>query len=165
MPPAMSRPAPSLPAASCIQQAERRRLLAAASALAALAWAGSARAAVTPKNLAHDGAALESALRAIRELPPAGAELMLDLPEVADDGGLVPVTVRCTLPQVRELALVVEGNPVPMVAVFSLPEGTEPQISTRIRLAQSTRVHAIALAGERRCVASRAVGVVTGGCA
>jgi len=75
--------------------------------------------------------------------------LALEAPYRADDAALVPITVRipaAVAPSVRSLILIVEKNPMPMVAKFtygSAAGGGERMISTRVRIDMYSNVRAV----------------------
>ena len=74
----------------------------------------------------------------------------LDIAVIAEDGAIVPVAIGVDSPMteadhVTEIHLFAERNPLPRVAAFELgPLNGKAQVSTRIRLAESQRVIAIA---------------------
>jgi predicted secreted protein len=88
----------------------------------------------------------------------------LQLPEIAEDGRTVPVSVSCSLPGVREIAIVIEPNPVPLAAQFDVPDGAEPYVATRVKIARSGRVVAHVRTDNGSFAAYRDVKVITGGC-
>ena len=97
--------------------------------------------------------------------------IILDLPEIAENGATVPVTIKVESPMtpddyVKAVHLLNERNPLPDVASFYLsPRSGRARISTRIRLAESQRVHALAEMNDGRLFkAAREVKVTIGGC-
>jgi predicted secreted protein len=88
----------------------------------------------------------------------------LQLPEIAEDGRTVPVSVSCSLPGVREIAIVIEPNPIPLAAQFDVPAGAEPYVATRVKIAHSGRVLAHVRTDSGSYSAYRNVKVITGGC-
>jgi sulfur-oxidizing protein SoxY len=74
----------------------------------------------------------------------------LDMPLLADNGHSVPLTVSVESPMtaadhVRAIAIVSERNPRPVIARFQLgPRAGRAQVVTRVRLAGSQRVVAVA---------------------
>lgn len=78
------------------------------------------------------------------------ARVSLAMDELVENGNSVPVTVSVASPMteaehVRRIALFAPANPVPLVAVFQLtPASGRAQVSTRMRLATSQRVLALA---------------------
>ena len=92
------------------------------------------------------------------------AGIRLDVPEIADNGGAVPVRVFAE--GARRIALFNDGNPYPGVAVFSFGPLVPPAATIRIRLARSQNVIAVAeMADGTFRKTSRAVAVTVGGCA
>jgi len=71
------------------------------------------------------------------------------VPELVENGNSVPVSVLVDSPMterdhVRRIALFSEKNPQPQIAVFHLgPRSGRPDVTTRIRLADSQRLVAI----------------------
>jgi sulfur-oxidizing protein SoxY len=85
-------------------------------------------------------------------------------PDIAENGAVVPVSVSTTLPNVQMIALLVERNPLPLAAVFMMTPELEPFVATRVRLAETSDVHALVRADGRLHVAQRRISVTLGGC-
>ena len=91
----------------------------------------------------------------------------LDVAPLVENGNTVPVTVSVAsamteADHVRAIALFTENNPLPEVAVFTLsPKLPRAVVTTRIRLATSGRVLALARLGDGRCFGTQADVVVT----
>lgn len=92
-----------------------------------------------------------AAMRAIMgSATPRAGKVSLELPPLVENGNLVSikVSVESTMTQadhVRAVHLIAEGNPLPNVVSFFLgPRAGRAEIGTRIRLANSQRVWAIA---------------------
>jgi sulfur-oxidizing protein SoxY len=97
--------------------------------------------------------------------PLPSPAVQLDVPAVADNGAVVPVAISSTLSDVRELLIYVDVNPHKLALRFRVPEGTEPYLATRIRMAGSGHVVAAARTGDGRLhLSSRSVQVTVGGC-
>ena len=95
--------------------------------------------------------------------PLEGGSLLLEVPEIADNGGAVPVRVAAE--GARRIALFADANPYPDVAEFAFGSLVTPAATIRIRLAESQNVIAVAEMADgtfRR--ASRQVSVTVGGC-
>lgn len=94
---------------------------------------------------------------------PAEGGVVLDIPEIAENGGAVPVTVSA--PGARRIAVVSEGNPNPQVVNLRFGRYAEPVVSTRVRLAGTQNLIALAeMADGSFRSASRFVIVTAGGC-
>ncbi len=78
------------------------------------------------------------------------AMVSLEAPARAEDAALVPMTFSARLPpgdprRVAKLTLVIDQNPVPLAAVFTLgPTAGDTRISTRVRVNSYTDVHVVA---------------------
>jgi sulfur-oxidizing protein SoxY len=133
----------------------------------ALALAGSLpmhEAFAVSDQLAFDATSMQTALQAMGGLPVESAGIVLEIAELSESGAFVPVQVTSRLPGTHEIAIVVEMNPTPLAARFTIPAGTEPFISTRVKLAQSGKVHAVVKADGGIYSACRETSVVVGGC-
>jgi sulfur-oxidizing protein SoxY len=100
-----------------------------------------------------------------------GGRIVIDLPEVAENGNTVPITIEVESPMtdddyVKAVHVMTERNPAPEVATFRFtPRSGRATVSTRIRLAESQPVHALAEMSDGRVyTASREVKVIIGGC-
>jgi len=131
-----------------IDDATRRRFLAGAGAVAAgsvlapLVCVRAARA--TPASMA-------AAIRdVIGEARVQEGRVKLDLPPIVENGNTVSVTVSVESPMtatdhVKSIFLFNEKNPQPNIANFHLtPRAGKARVATRIRLADSQQVVAIA---------------------
>ena len=85
-------------------------------------------------------------------------------PDIAENGAVVPIGVTSTLPKTESIAILVEKNPNMLAAVFDIPAGTDPALSTRIKMGQSSNVYALVKADGKYYVASKEIKVTLGGC-
>jgi sulfur-oxidizing protein SoxY len=144
----------------------RRDTLALGLGAAAIGVVGSS----TPALANDNGAAAEIA-KFTGGATPTAARVTLDLPEIAENGNAVPLTVSVQSQMqgqdmVRELLILADGNPLPGVArfTFSAMSG-QAEAVTRIRLAQTQNVIAVAkMADGSFLAARREVKVTIGGC-
>lgn len=99
-------------------------------------------------------------------LPRAG-RVRLELPPLVENGNVVPVTVSVDSPMtasehVRAIHLFAEKNPQPYVASFHLgPRAGRARVATRIRLADSQQVVAVAELSDGSFWSASASSVVT----
>ena len=91
-------------------------------------------------------------------------EILITAPDIAENGAVVPVTVRSQLPRTEQISLLVEKNPDPLAATFQLLEGVEPDLRMNVKMAQTSDVIALIKADGRFYVARREVNVTIGGC-
>ncbi|MEY3628322.1 MAG: hypothetical protein RLY91_88 [Pseudomonadota bacterium] len=81
---------------------------------------------------------------------PRAGKVTLELPPLVENGNLVTIKVSVDSPMtqadhVKAVHLIAEGNPLPNIVSFFLgPRAGRAEIGTRIRLANSQRVWAIA---------------------
>ena len=85
-------------------------------------------------------------------------------PDIAENGAVVPIGVTSTLPKTESIAILVEKNPNMLAAVFDIPAGTDPALSTRIKMGQTSNVYALVKADGKYYVASKEIKVTLGGC-
>ncbi len=147
---------------------KRRSFVRLGAAVPAAAWLPAARAQSLPgwNKAAFDAKALTDALKALGGSGPSveSAEVVLDAPEIAENGAAVRMSLRSGLPQTTQIALYIAKNPHPLIAVFDLPAGTEAAATLNVKMAQTTPVYALARVGDRWFHASRNVQVTIGGC-
>jgi len=91
-------------------------------------------------------------------------KITLDAPEIAENGAVVPVSVASTLPNVTAISILVLENPNTLAAAYKIPEGTEPSVSNRLKMAKTSKVVAVVEAGGKLYSASKEVKVTVGGC-
>ncbi len=149
----------------------RRHFVTAGGLLAALSAAGSGAAELLqPSSAPWNRAAFEAktvadALRALGiSVAQSSGELELTVPEIAEDGAVVPVVAQCRAAGTRELHILVDRNPFSLAASFFFPDATEAFVSTRIKMRETSNVVALALAGGQTYLARRQVKVTIGGC-
>ena len=85
-------------------------------------------------------------------------------PDIAENGAVVPIGVTSTIPKTESIAILVEKNPNMLAAVFDIPAGTDPSLSTRVKMGQSSNVYALVKADGKYYVASKEIKVTLGGC-
>jgi sulfur-oxidizing protein SoxY len=85
-------------------------------------------------------------------------------PDIAENGAVVPFTIVSKIPNTRQIALLVEKNPSILAANFTIPEGTEPWINTRVKMGQTSNVIALVEADGKYYYALKEVKVTLGGC-
>lgn len=142
-----------------------RTLVAGGTALAAIftiparvwaAWSAGAFRARTTDNAIRE-------LLASNELTESG-RITLKAPDIAENGAVVPVTVKTDLPAVESISIFSEKNPYPLCASFLTPVGTAAFVSTRIKLAETTSVIVVVKSAGKLYSTRKEVKVVIGGC-
>jgi len=144
----------------------QRRMLLAGLAVGA-AGRGAAAQAPVPED---PWPSLAAQIFAGRKLQDGGGIIAIDAPYRAEDAALVPVGLRSLLVaddkrQIRSIALVIDGNPSPLAAVFSpSPASGIRSLSTRVRIDDYTNVHAVAELSDDQLYASARYVKAAGGC-
>lgn len=116
-----------------------------------LGLAGGAAALVIVRPVDATPAMLQAAIRnVVGEANVRTGKVKLDIPPLVENGNTVPMTVSVTSPMtadeyVKSIHVFNEKNPQPNIGNFYLgPRAGRAQVSTRIRLADSQKVTAIA---------------------
>jgi sulfur-oxidizing protein SoxY len=127
-----------------------------ASAMAQTAWN---KAAFEAKNLTDVVKALGGTSAAIES-----KDVSLSAPEIAENGNVVRLGAQSAVAGTTWLGLVVEKNPAALTAGFDVPVGTDANMSTNVKMGQSTNVYALAKVGDKFLYAMKEVKVTLGGC-
>ncbi len=88
----------------------------------------------------------------------------VNAPDIAENGAVVPVGVQSKIPKTDMIAILVEKNPSSLSAVFTIPAGTEATVSTRVKMGQTSNVHAVVKADGKFYFATKEIKVTLGGC-
>ncbi|MGJ0428396.1 thiosulfate oxidation carrier protein SoxY [Methylobacter sp.] len=91
-------------------------------------------------------------------------KIEIQIPQIAENGAVVPITVTSHLDGVDTISILVEKNPVPLAARFDLSPELEPFVSARLKMAETSDVIVIAQAGDKLYSARETVKVTIGGC-
>lgn len=125
--------------------------------------------ALTPALAANDAAERIKKFTGGKE--PVKGKVKLDLPEIAENGNTVPLTVVVESPMteqsyVTDIMIVADGNPNSGLATFHFtPASGSAEAQTRIRLAMTQNVSAIAKMNDGSFfIDTRQVKVTIGGC-
>ncbi len=98
------------------------------------------------------------------ETPVASDRVVLKIPEIAENGAVVPVTISTDLENVESISVVVAKNPTPLAASFALGPRSVANVSVRIKMGESSQVLAVVKAGGKHYSTSKDVKVTIGGC-
>ena len=94
----------------------------------------------------------------------ASDKVKLDAPEIAENGGVVPIAVTTSLPDVTSISFVVSENPFALAASYHIPDGTVPAVANRLKMAKTCNVIALVESGGKLYSATKEVKVTVGGC-
>ena len=92
------------------------------------------------------------------------ADISIKAPPIAENGAVVNVAVTCKLKNVDSISIFVEKNASPLTSSFNLSAVTEPFIKTRVKVAKTSSIVAVAKSGGKLYSAAREVKVTIGGC-
>ncbi|EYC51198.1 twin-arginine translocation pathway signal protein [Hylemonella gracilis str. Niagara R] len=136
------------------------------------AWAQTSARPVANRSPAFEAETPGDALRQLIGNAPmtevGEQQIQLQVPELAENGAMVPVSVISLIPGTRQIMLLIEKNPHPLAASFYFPEGTEPGFQTRVKMAQSSRLRVVVQASQgqdlRNYTTVKETRVTLGGC-
>ena len=150
---------------------QRREFVVKGSALSVLGLAAAAglvpgiAAAQDWNKAAFETKSLADVVKALGGATPLESkEIAIKAPDIAENGAVVPFEVTSKLPRTESVAVLVEKNPNILAAQFSIPEGTEPFVVTRVKMGQTSNVHALVKADGKFYYATKEVKVTLGGC-
>ena len=137
-----------------------KSLFTAAAVMVVPRWLFAAR-----PDAAFDAKNAESAVGGLFEGPITETDqITLKIPDIAENGAVVPVTVSTDLADVEAIGVVVVNNPTPLAALFELTPQSVAMVSVRIKMGESSPVRAIVKAGGKLYSTSKEVKVTIGGC-
>ena len=144
------------------RSAQLAGMLAALGLLPNVAWSqasGYNTAAFEAKNMGDLMKALGSSA------PVESKDVSIIGPDIAENGAVVPVGASTTLAGVKRMLLLVEKNPSMLSAMFEMTDAVEANVSTRVKMGQSSNVFAVAMMSDGKVFyAAKEVKVTLGGC-
>ena len=99
-----------------------------------------------------------------KDVHTASDQVKLKAPDIAENGAVVPITVSSTLPNVDSITIIASANESPLTSTYMIPAGTEPFISTRIKMGETSDVIAVVRSDGALFSATKEVKVTIGGC-
>lgn len=136
--------------------------------VAAAGWLkpGDAHAQAAWNKAAFETHSLDETMKALGGGAPTQSKdiTFVSTPDIAENGAVVPIGVTSAIPKTESIAILIEKNPNMLAAVFDLPAGTDPAITTRVKMGQSSNVYALVKADGKYYVASKEIKVTLGGC-
>ncbi len=91
-------------------------------------------------------------------------DIVFKIPDIAENGAVVPVTVSTDIANVNQICIVIDKNPTPLSAVFNIGEHSLADISTRVKIGNSSIARALVRAGDMVYMVKKEVKVTIGGC-
>ncbi len=115
---------------------------------------------------AFDAKSLADVMKALGAgAPVVSRDVVITGPDIAENGAVVPVGVSTALPGVKRLLLLVEKNPSMLSAIFDVTDAVEANLSTRVKMGQSSNVFGVAIMADAKVLyAVKEVKVTLGGC-
>ncbi|MDH5326913.1 MAG: thiosulfate oxidation carrier protein SoxY [Gammaproteobacteria bacterium] len=92
------------------------------------------------------------------------AAITIKAPDIAENGAVVPVSIKTKLTGVESVSILVDENPNPLAAQFLISPGNSGDVATRIKLAKKSKVTAVVKANGKLYTNSRFIKVTLGGC-
>lgn len=136
--------------------------------LTAAGWLapGEASAQAAWNAAAFDTKSLDDTMKALGGGAPTQSKdiSFVQTPDIAENGAVVPIGIASAIPKTTAIAILIEKNPNMLVAVFEIPTGTEPAVSTRVKMGQSSNVYALVKADGKYYTAVKEIKVTLGGC-
>ena len=135
--------------------------------VAAAGWLTPGEAAAEDWNkAAFETKSIDDALKALGLAKPAESkDIVLTAPDIAENGAVVPIAASTTLPDVKRIAFMIEKNPTTLAGVFEFTEFVDTNVSTRVKMAQTSNVLAVAIMGDGKVLyTQKEVKVTLGGC-
>lgn len=91
-------------------------------------------------------------------------QITIKAPDIAENGAVVPVTIKTSLPNVESVSILVDENPNPLAAQFHITPGNNADVGTRIKMGKKSHVTAIVKSNGKLYRSSKFVKVTRGGC-
>ena len=151
----------------------RRKMLSRSAAVAtmlvtvgALPRIAGAQAAGAWNTAAFDAKTMPDVMKALGgSAPVESKDVTITGPDIAENGAVVPIAAATTLPGVKRILILVEKNPAMLIAAFDMTDAIESNISTRVKMGQTSNVFAVAMMADGKVLyAAKEVKVTLGGC-
>jgi len=91
-------------------------------------------------------------------------DIKLKIPEIAENGAVVPVSISTSISGVEAIYVVIDENPNPLSASFQLGPSTPADISVRVKMGRSSMVRALIKTSDKVYMKGQEVKVTIGGC-
>lgn len=107
---------------------------------------------------------LEEALKTIGGAGAESKDILIKAPDIAENGAVVPVEITSNIPGTTSIALIIETNLNPLCSTYDFSNGAMGYVSTRVKMAKTSKVRAVVKAGGKSYTAAKEVKVTIGGC-
>ena len=115
-----------------------------------------------------DAFGAKTAGEALKGLGVTGAtpskDVVIDAPEIAENGAVVPIEMSSVVPGTTALIVVIEKNPFPLAARFDFRDGALPYAKLNVKMGETSDIRVLAEAAGKYYSATKEVKVTIGGC-
>ena len=94
----------------------------------------------------------------------ASDAIEIEAPDIAENGMVVPITVKTSLGNVESIQILVEKGNSPLSSSYDMTPAVAGFVSTRIKMGQTSDVVAVVKSGGKLYSARKEVKVTIGGC-
>ena len=91
-------------------------------------------------------------------------DITLEVPDIAENGAVVSVTVKSKLPNTEKITVLVAENERPLAASYVLGKRTGGFVTSRVKMRKTSDVIAVVKAGNQLYSVKKPVKVTLGGC-
>ncbi len=91
-------------------------------------------------------------------------KVKLKVPDIAENGAIVPINVKTDIENVESIMIFVENNPQPLSSGYNLSSKSKGVIGTRIKMGKTSKVIAAVKSNGKIYSASKEVKITIGGC-
>ncbi len=114
---------------------------------------------------AFDGKSSAEAFKALGVSATAeSADVQILASDIAENGAVVPVQAVSKIPGTTRISVLVEKNPSTLAAVFDIGPDVVPDVTTRIKMGQTSNVTVLVEADGKYFTATKEIKVTLGGC-
>lgn len=97
--------------------------------------------------------------------PQTSQDIVLNAPEIAENGAQVPIDVTSRIDGTEHIFLFADRNVQPYIADFAISARMEPFVATRVKMGETSPLRVFVLAKGKFYTTARDVQVTIGGCA
>ncbi len=135
-------------------------------ALAAIGLLPATQAAAQEFNAAaFQAKSVADAMKALGAAAPAESrDVTIVAPDIAENGAVVPVGIKSSLPNTQFIALLIEKNPFALTGAYDILPGAEAEVNMRVKMGQSSDAYALVRADGKFYMARKEIKVTLGGC-
>jgi sulfur-oxidizing protein SoxY len=115
---------------------------------------------------AFDATSVDDALKGVvGDKPVLESDLIkFKIPDIAENGAVVPVSVSTQIDGVSAISIVIENNPNPLTTRFEISPAVVADVSTRVKMGQTSVVRVYVETPDTIFTTAKEVKVTIGGC-